>query len=60
MIESPGATAKRQANPATAPLADVSAMRQGVIEIQIAEATVRFDCHADLATLRAVVRMLRA
>lgn len=59
-MESPGATAKRQTKPATAPLVDVSALRQGVIEIQIAEATMRFDGHADLATLRAVVRMLRA
>lgn len=59
-MESPGATAKRQTKPATAPLVEVSALSQGVIEIQIAEATVRFDGHADLATLRAVVRMLRA
>ena len=59
-IESPVVTVKRQTNHAKAPLADVSMMRQSVIEIQIAEATVRFDGHADLATLRAVVRMLRA
>ncbi|MBC7500901.1 MAG: transposase [Herminiimonas sp.] len=59
-IKSPVVTAKRETNRAKAPLADVSIARQGVIEIQIAEATVRFDGHADLATLRAVVRMLRA
>lgn len=59
-IESPMAAVTRETNRAKAPLADVSTVRQGVIEIQIAEATVRFDGHADLATLRAVVRMLRA
>ena len=34
--------------------------RQSVIEIEIAGATVRFDERADLTTVRAVVRMLRA
>ena len=58
-IESPVVTAKRETNRAKAPLDNVSMARQGVIEIQIAKATVRFDGHADLATLRAVVRMLR-
>jgi transposase len=44
-----------------APAADASAdaVRQRVIEIQIAGATIRFDGHADLATLGAVLRMLR-
>lgn len=42
-----------------APAAGASAVRQSVIEIQIAGATIRFDGHADLATLGAVLRMLR-
>ncbi len=44
----------------TAPAADAEAAHQGVIEIQIAGATIRFDGHADLATLGAVLRMLRS
>jgi len=36
------------------------AVRQSIIEIQIAGATIRFDGHADLATLGAVLRMLRS
>jgi hypothetical protein len=58
--ESPVVTAKREPNPAKVPLAEVSMMRQGVTEIQIAKATVRFDGRAVLAKLPAVVRMLRA
>jgi transposase len=38
---------------------DANAARPGVIEIQIAGATIRFDGQADLATVRALVRMLR-
>ena len=56
-MDTPVAKAKRQAT--AAPLVDVGVARQGVIEIQIADATIRFDDHADLSTLRAVVRMLR-
>ena len=36
-----------------------SAARSGVIEIQIADAVVRFDGKADLTTVRAVLGMLR-
>lgn len=36
------------------------AARQGIIEIAIADVTVRVDSHADLAMLHAVLRMLRA
>jgi hypothetical protein len=36
-----------------------SADRSGVIEIQIADAVVRFDGKADLTTVRAVLGMLR-
>jgi transposase len=58
----PVVTTKRQAArvPVTAPAAEAHAGRHGVIEIQIAEATIRVDGHADLATLRSVIRMLRA
>jgi transposase len=57
----PVMASKRQAapTPVPAPAADAGAIRHGIIEIQIADATVRFDGQADLATLRAVVRMLR-
>jgi transposase len=58
-VDAPTAPAKRPANSAGVAVANVGAVRHGVIEIQIGEMTVRFDGHADLATLRAVVRMLR-
>lgn len=45
--------------PAPVPAADAGVVRHGMIEIQIADATVRFDGQADLATLRSVIRMLR-
>jgi transposase len=56
----PVVTTKRHAVAVTVPASDVGNARRGVIEIQIAEATVRFDGLADLATLRSVIRMLRA
>ena len=55
-------------NPANLPLANMpdavagqaaAATRQGVIEIQMAGAIMRFDGQADLATIRAVLGMLR-
>ncbi len=58
-------------NPANLPLANstdmpdavagqaAAANRQGVIEIQMAGAIMRFDGQADLATIRAVLGMLR-
>lgn len=55
----PAIKAKRQTAPVAAPAAEANAARHGIIEIQIADATIRFDNHADLSTLRAVVRMLR-
>jgi len=53
----PAIKAKRQTAPEAAPATDVG--RHGIIEIQIVDATIRFDDHADLSMLRAVVRMLR-
>lgn len=38
---------------------EADANRSGVIEIQLAGAFVRFDCKADLTTVRAVLGMLR-
>ncbi|MGH8806300.1 MAG: IS66-like element accessory protein TnpA [Noviherbaspirillum sp.] len=55
----PQGEAKSQAFAVTVPAADTGVARQGVIEIQIADATIRFDGHADLATLHAVVKMVR-
>jgi transposase len=55
--DAPVAAVKRQA---ISPGTDVGVARQGVIEIHIGETMIRFDNHADLTTLRAVVRMLRA
>lgn len=54
-------TTKRPVVPASvpAPAADSGTVRHGIIEIQIADATVPFDGQADLATLRSVLRMLR-
>ncbi len=49
----------RQAAPVAAPATQSDVARHGVIEIQIADATIRFGDHADLSMLRAVVRMLR-
>lgn len=40
--------------------ADKGAVRQGTIEIAIADATVRFDGHANMPMLHAVLQMLRA
>jgi len=60
ILDAPAVKERRQSStPAVVPVADSGVARQGIIEIQIAEATVRFDGHADLSTLRAVVRMLR-
>jgi transposase len=52
--------AKRPALPDATSIPDTPAAQRGAIEIQIADATVRFDGNADLSTLRAVVRMLRS
>ncbi len=41
-------------------IAPATVARQSIIEIEIAGATVRFDERAELSTVRAVVRMLRA
>ena len=54
----PATNAKRSTLPA-AEVDDATAGQHGIIEIRIADATIRFDGQADLATLRAVVRMLR-
>lgn len=60
ILDVPAVKERRQSStPAVVRFADSGVARQGIIEIQIAEATVRFDGHADLSTLRAVVRMLR-
>lgn len=62
IIDAPSVDAPQ---PKAKPLRDASSIpeagsgQQGIIEIRIADATVRFDGQADLATLRAVVRMLR-
>ena len=58
-VETPKTKAKRSILPNAAPIPDATGAQRGTIEIQIADATVRFDNHADLSTLRAVVRMLR-
>ena len=55
----PEIKAKRQTTPVAAPAAQADVARHGVIEIQIADATIRFDDHADLSTLHAVIGMLR-
>lgn len=60
ILESAQTKAKRPALPDATPIPDASAAQRGAIEIQIADATVRFDGNADLSTLRAVVRMLRS
>lgn len=52
--------AKPVRGPDAVPIPDATVARQSLIEIQIADATVRFDHCADLAAVRAVVRMLRA
>jgi transposase len=44
----------------TASTAGQCTERQGLIEVAIADVTVRFDGHADLSMLHAVLRMLRA
>ena len=57
--DTPKAKAKRPALPGATPTPDATVAPRGIIEIKIADATVRFDAHADLSTLSAVVRMLR-
>jgi transposase len=52
-------TTKRQTEPVTVAAAEAGVGRHGVIEIAIADATIRVDAHVDLATLHAVIRMLR-
>jgi transposase len=56
----PASTTGLAAMTDAASTADKGVARQGLIEIAIAEVTVRFDGHADLAMLHAVLRMLRA
>jgi transposase len=51
--------AKREVDP-VASAGGTGVARQGVIEICIAEATVRFGSDVDRALLQAVVRMLRS
>jgi len=43
-----------------AAMPDTTTARQSIIEIQITDATMRFDQQADVAMVCAVVRMLRA
>jgi transposase len=57
--ETAGSSTKLKQPEASAAAVDSGLPQQGIIEIRIADATVRFDGQADLATLRAVVRMLR-
>lgn len=45
---------------ARAPVTEGGTARQGLIELRIGGAALRFDGHADLAMLQAVVQMLRA
>jgi transposase len=59
-LSAPVVKTKRQTDAVTVPAADAGVVRRGVIEIQIADVTVRIDGHADLATLRSVIGMLRA
>jgi transposase len=55
----PAIEPKRKTASVAAPATKADVARHGVIEIQIADATIRFDDSADLSRLRAVVRMLR-
>lgn len=55
----PVVTTKRQADPVTGSTTNADVGRHGVIEIQIADATIRVDAHVDPTTLHAVIRMLR-
>lgn len=59
--ETPVPTSTREAAsvPIVAPDGKTSGLRSGVIEIQIADATVRFEGPVDLPTLRSVLQMLR-
>lgn len=59
--ETPMPTLTREAAPVpiVASAGKASGLRYGVIEIQIADATVRFEGPADLPTLRSVLQMLR-
>jgi transposase len=57
--ETTGSSTKLKQPAASAAAMDSGLPQQGIIEIRIADATVRFDGQADLARLRAVVRMLR-
>lgn len=54
------AKSKRPGLPDVVPIPHATVVRQSAIEIELAGATVRFGDHADLATVRAVLRMLRA
>lgn len=55
----PASTREAAPMPIAAPAGTASGLRYGVIEIQIADATVRFEGPADLPTLRSVLQMLR-
>lgn len=55
----PTSAPRRLVATAEAKPTDTHIAPQGLIEIAIADATVRFDGHADLAVLHAVLRMLR-
>ncbi|RJG00914.1 IS66 family insertion sequence hypothetical protein [Noviherbaspirillum sedimenti] len=56
----PASTPRLLATTETASTTDTRVARQGIMEIAIADVTLRFDGHADLAMLHAVLRMLRA
>ncbi|WP_211445263.1 IS66-like element accessory protein TnpA [Collimonas humicola] len=58
MIDTPQVLAPYQ-EPCPASPAVVAEQSQGVIEIKFADAVVRVDGHADVATLRAVLQLLR-
>lgn len=58
-ISVPTSTREAACMPIDAPSGKASGLRYGVIEIQIADATVRFEGPADLPTLRSVLQMLR-
>jgi transposase len=56
----PASTLRLLAATETASTADPCVERLGVMEIAFADATLRFDRHADPTMLHAVLRMLRA
>lgn len=59
MIDTPQQVLVTYQEPRPASPAVVAEQSQGVIEIKLADAVVRVDGHADVATLRAVLQFLR-